>query len=92
MVRTIDSGRLHVLNAGPAAARNIRVSLDEKPLNLHPYIYEGVEAIGVLGPDASAEFVVSTWDGMPTRFHCHITWDDLGTGPGVWESELTFLR
>ena len=92
MVRTIDSGRLYVLNAGPAAARNIRVSLDEKPLNRHPFIHEGVEAIGVLGPDARAEFVVTTWDGMPSRFRCHITWNNSESGIGVWESELTFLR
>jgi hypothetical protein len=41
MVRSSHSGRLFITNDGPAGARNIRVTLDGKPIDRHPYIHEG---------------------------------------------------
>jgi hypothetical protein len=91
MVRSSQSGRLYVFNVGPTPARNIRVILDGKPISQHPYIHQGQELIGVLGPGAQKEFIVVTWDGMPTHFHCQVSWENLHGEPGAWESELTFL-
>jgi hypothetical protein len=67
------------------------VSLDGKPIDKHPYIHEGQELIALLGPGAHSEFIVKTWDSMPTHFHCHVTWENPSGDPGVWESGLRFL-
>jgi hypothetical protein len=91
MRRSSGSGRLYIDNSGPAAARNIRVTLDDKPIDKHPYIHEGQELIAVLGPGAHSEFIVKTHDAMPTAFHCQIAWDNPNGDRGFWESELSFL-
>jgi hypothetical protein len=80
-----------VTNAGPAVARNIRVLLDETPLDQHPYIHQGVDSIGVLGPSARSEFIVKTWDGIRSRYHLRITWDNPSGEVGSWESDLDFI-
>lgn len=91
MTRTRDSGRLHVVNTGPATARNIRVLLDGISLDRHPHIHKGAQSIGVLGPGGRSEFVVATWDGMPPSYHVSVTWENAGAPPGSWESDLSFL-
>jgi hypothetical protein len=91
MDRERTTGRLCVLNNGPAAARNIRVTLDGKPIHQNALIHEGQEVIDVLGPEAHAEFVVVTWDGMPISFRGEVTWDNPGGNPGAWQSRLSFL-
>jgi hypothetical protein len=76
MVRTRDTGRLYVLNDGPASARNVRVTLDGQPLHEHQLIHEGVGSIGTIGPGARVEFIVTTWDSVQARFHAEATWDN----------------
>ena len=90
MIRTANSGALVIANGGSASARNIQVTIDGLPLAEQRLFRSPERPVSVIGPGASAEIGIITYDGMPELWHVLLEWaGDDGVG-GRWESDLSF--
>jgi hypothetical protein len=78
---------LKIVNHGQAAARDIRILLDGKPMSEHPLIIRGEPELAKLGPGAESRSYLAFTMGSDRVFDVRVTWND-EAGPGEWESQL----
>lgn len=79
---------LRIANEGRAAARNIRVLLDEKPALEHELTLRGEDEITNLGPGADARYHLAVTMGSPRVVQVSLSWDNESGDPGLWMSQL----
>ena len=91
-LRKTDRGsyRLYLVNAGHAEARNVRVSLDGRPLRQHPAAVRGDEMPRYVGPNSEVSCLLAISHDCAPPFQIEVGWDDdFGTGR-VYRGTLTF--
>jgi hypothetical protein len=86
------SGALRISNSGPATARNVVILFDGQPVSEHPLIHDADDAAEILGPGASVEYGITTFDQMPKLFEVALQWDDDSRENRIWQSHLTLPR
>ncbi len=86
------SAVLVVRNHGRAPAREIGITVDGTPIAQHQLFKMGNPSLRLLAPDAQAEFIMLTHDGMPSVYHLELAWKDDSPEPGRWASELTLVH
>jgi len=87
-----NNHRYHCLvieNSGQGTARNVKATLDGKPILEHPAIASGQQEIILIGPDSEISYIaVITLDCSPP-FEFKVTWEDGSGEPGEYETTLT---
>ena len=88
--------RLVINNSGQGTARNVKATLDGKPLSEHPAVLSFKEEDSLtIGPHSEIPYVMSiTLDmakdpGKLPSFEFKATWDDDSGEPGEYEKTLT---
>ncbi len=80
---------LVVRNAGPAAARDLTVMVDGRPLGQHGCFHRPPPDEGMLGAPGERGFRLINGDNLPDLFHVEVRWAD-DSGPGRrWASNLS---
>jgi hypothetical protein len=92
MYRANGSARLQIANTGRADALNVRAQIDGTPIEKHQLFRRAAERISVIGPDASVEVLMMTFDGMPDSYLVELDWTNASGGPGRWRSQVTLVR
>ena len=82
--------RLYIINRGQAAARNIDIRIDERPLAEHPSLVEGETVPTVIGPDAEASCALALHMQCTPPFETEIIWDDDSGHQRSYRTTLTF--
>jgi hypothetical protein len=80
---------LYFRNQGAAAAREIEVLVDERPLKEHPLVMRSDRDLLTLGPSAEASFGLIRYDGRPDSIRVAMQWADESGDRGHWESDLS---
>lgn len=98
-IRVRDHGcdyRLLIINDGPGTARNVKATLDGKPLSEHPAVLSFKEEDSLtIGPHSKITYVMSiTLDmvkdpGKLPSFEFKATWEDDSGEPGKCKMTLT---
>jgi hypothetical protein len=84
------SAHLRITNVGAAAARNIRITVDKLPILEHPGFRQNVLP-ETIAQGASVALWMFAFDGMKTRYHVGIAWDDESGRDGHWTSDISML-
>jgi hypothetical protein len=92
LTRHAHSAQLIVTNVGRAEAREIHVRVDGKPVDAHEFFHAAKQPISLLGPRASFEFIMLTYDGMPDTYHVDVDWHNRDGQKSTWASDLTMMR
>ncbi len=80
---------LVVKNRGQAPARDVRVVMDEEPIDEHGSVFCDSLPIPVVGPEAEAPFIVATSKDHYPPFHVEVTWVDDTGDDHIYETTLT---
>jgi hypothetical protein len=91
MYRLEHSARLVLHNTGRAEARLVRIAVDGTPIVKHRLFHEAKEPVPLLGPGARVEFLMITYDGMPTSYQVALEWENASGQPGRWGSQLNLV-
>jgi hypothetical protein len=85
---------LLIHNTGLAEARDVNVSLNGKPLPLHPGIAANTKEVTQIGPDISVPYCLtaSPEQEQARTLYVKITWSDNTGRPRFWEQILRFPR
>ena len=91
-LRKTSSGscRLYLVNSGMAAARNVSVELDGKPLCDHPAAVQGSEMPSLVGPNSEVSCALALTFGCNPPFEIEVRWDDDAGAGHVYRGALTF--
>lgn len=81
--------QLCLRNDGRATASNVQVLLDGKTLREHPLRVAVPQHPMSLAPSGEIGIPLSNAVGTPTHFRLRVTWDDLSTESGTWESDIS---
>lgn len=86
--------RLVIKNSGQGTARNVKATLDGKPISEHPAILfdkETKEDALIIGPHSGISYIICiTKDpGTSPPFEFKVTWEDDSGEPGEYETTLT---
>jgi hypothetical protein len=81
--------RLYFRNQGPAAAQDIEILVDERPLKEHPLVMRPDRDLVTLGASAEASVGLLRYDGRPDRLRVALHWADESGDRGHWESDLS---
>lgn len=92
MYRANGSARLQITNTGRADALDVQVQIDGTPIEKHQLFRRASERISVIGPDASIEVLMMTFDGMPDSYLVELDWENASGGPGRWRSQVTLVH
>lgn len=92
LTRLPASALLQIRNQGRSEARDLRVLIDGQDINEHELFPAAFSPPDVLGPDASFDFRMLTFDGMPNQYGVEISWKDQGGKPRSWSSRLSLTR
>jgi hypothetical protein len=82
--------RLYIANHGAAEARNVRVSLDGKPLEQHRVAVRGSPIPSLVGPGNEVSCLLAISHECPPPFQCEIRWDDDSGQGRFYRTTLTF--
>jgi len=82
--------RLVINNSGQGTARNVKATLDGKPILEHPAIVPDQQEIILIGPDSEISYMTGIKLGCSPPFEFKITWEDDSGEPGEYETTLTF--
>ena len=87
-----DDGRdlLVIENKGPAEAREIVVSLNDKPLSEYEGFVGGQHEIHKVGPYSSFHYLMVLTMGMDISFKIAIAWTDDSGETGIYQTTLTY--
>jgi hypothetical protein len=85
---TKESVVLLVSNESDVDARSVRITLDGEPVERHG-LFRAPPSLDVLGPGASVNLRMLTYDGMPHSYRIGLSWEDRSSVPGEWASDLT---
>jgi hypothetical protein len=89
MQRQAHAGQLIISNVGDSPARALDILVDAKTPGEHQLVRAPDRRIETIGPGATVEFHITTFDGMPSTYHVALRWEDPFGVPGRWESDLT---
>jgi len=81
--------RLVINNSGPGTARNVKATLDGKPILEHPAIVHDQQEITLIGPDSEISYMTDINFDCSPPFEFKVTWEDDSGIPGKWETTLT---
>jgi hypothetical protein len=81
-----------MIHAGRADARAVRVFVDGTPVDQHQLFRDAKQPVSIIGPDATVEFRMFTYDGMPASYAIQLHWENPSGQPGAWSSELTLVH
>ncbi len=79
---------LRIANEGAAEARNVRLLLDQKPAEEHPFIVKGDDPVTHLGPGAAAMLILAVTFGSARTIAVELSWQDDSGEMGRWGSQL----
>lgn len=85
------SYRLVIKNSGQGTARNVKATLDGKPILEHPAINPGQQEITLIGPYSEISYIARITFGCRPPFKFKVTWEDDSGEPGEYETTLTTL-
>jgi len=84
-----NSYRLVIENSGQGTARNVKATLDEKPILDHPAIVSGQQEITLIGPYSEISYITGLSSDCSPPFEFKVTWEDDSGEPGEYETTLT---
>jgi len=92
VLRKTDRGswRLFVLNTGQGTARNVTITLDDKPLLEHHAVPRGEQEAKTIGPESDVSYCMAISSGCHPPFEFEATWDDDSGQQGRYGTTLTF--
>ena len=82
--------RLVINNSGQGTARNVKATLDGKPILEHPAIVSNQQGIILICPDSEISYMAGITFGCSPPFEFKVTWEDDSGEPGEYETTLTF--
>ena len=90
-----NSYRLVIENSGQGTARNVKATLDGKPISEHPAILfdkETKEDALIIGPHSGISYImcITKDPGTSPPFEFKVAWEDDSGEPGKYETTLTF--
>ncbi len=83
------SYRLVIKNSGQGTARNVKATLDGKPILEHPAINPSQQEITLIGPYSEISYIARITFGCRPPFKFKVTWEDDSGEPGEYETTLT---
>jgi len=83
--------RLVINNSGQGTARNVKATLDGKPILEHPAINPGQQEITLIGRYSEISYIARITFGCRPPFKFKVTWEDDSGEPGEYETTLTTL-
>ncbi len=86
-----NSYRLVIENLGQGTARNVKATLDDKPILEHPAIASNQQEVTLIGPHSKISYTAAITFGCSPPFKFRATWEDDSGEPGEYETTLTFL-
>ncbi len=84
-----NNHRLVIENSGQGTARNVKATLDGKPILEHPIIAYGQQEIILIGPYSEISYITGITFGCSSSFKFKVTWEDDSGEPGEYETTLT---
>ncbi len=84
-----NSYHLVIENSGQGTARNVKATLDGKPISDHPAIASGQKEIRLIGPGSKISYIASITFECSPPFEFKVTWEDDSGEPGKYETTLT---
>jgi len=82
--------RLSITNKGQAEARDIKLTIDGKPILEHPAIpHRVLQEFHILGPGSSAQFPVAVTRATHLPWQVEVDWTDDSGEPGHYRTIVT---
>lgn len=85
-----NSFHLVIENVVQGTARNVKATLDGKPIIKHPAITSSQQEIGTIGPGSEISYIAAITNDCSPPFEFKVTWEDDSGKPGEYETTLTF--
>jgi len=84
-----NNHRLFIENSGQGTARNVKATLDGKPIFRHPVIDRDQQVITLIGSHSKISYMADIKLGRRPPFKFKVTWEDDSGEPGEYETTLT---
>ncbi|MDH5510913.1 MAG: hypothetical protein OEZ32_11250 [Nitrospinota bacterium] len=86
-----SSYRLYISNSGNAAAKNVEITMNGKPILEHKVIPQGEQEKKIIGPDSEVSYILaeSMGKGNNPPYIIVISWDDDSDKKGRYETTVS---